>query len=321
MRGVNLDVFDFDYDLTWMAFFLGPHEEVYGRYGSRDAVSPDNQMSLEGLRFAMTAALAAHGRTTKEKSRQPIQAARTVDTYPAARRRPANACIHCHQVYDFRREALQAQGKWGLNELWVYPQPENVGVTLDIEMGNRVKAVAASSPAGRAGLRAGDLLKSVNGVNVASIADVQYGLHRAPAEGEIPVTWTRSDRILAARLPLAVGWRKTDISWRWSLKGLEPSPWVQGEDLTVAEKRKLGLSDQRLAFYQNAFVSPPARQAGIRQKDIILGIDGKELEMTARQFTAYVKLNYKVDARVTYNILRDGKRLDVALTLISRPPF
>src|SRR5438552_4228565 len=60
MRGVNLDVFDFDFDLTWAAFFLSPDEMVYGRYGGRDARSPDSRLSLAGLRYAMAQALAAH---------------------------------------------------------------------------------------------------------------------------------------------------------------------------------------------------------------------------------------------------------------------
>ena len=63
-----------------------------------------------------------------------------------------------------------------------------------------------------------------------------------------------------------------------------------------------------------------ARQAGIRPTDVVLGIDGKELEMTARQFGAYVRLRYTVGARVTYNFLRDGRRVDVPLVLARRIP-
>jgi hypothetical protein len=42
------------------------------------------------------------------------------------------------------------------------------------------------------------------------------------------------------------------------------------------------------------------------------------LSMTGRQFGAYVRLNYKVGDRVVYNVLRDGKRVDVPLTLRGR---
>jgi hypothetical protein len=36
MRGVDLTTFDFDYDLTWAAFFMNANEHIYGRYGGRD---------------------------------------------------------------------------------------------------------------------------------------------------------------------------------------------------------------------------------------------------------------------------------------------
>jgi serine protease Do len=330
MRGVDLDLFDFDYDLTWMGFFLHPDGTVYGRYGGRDAASADSRVSLAGLRYALEAALARHRR--KEPRRPPADPltlpsplggegrvrGRTVEQFPAARRLPERACIHCHQVYDLRRESLQASGKWQLDELWVYPLPENIGLTLDRDRGDRIAHVAADSPAARAGIRAGDRLLTVNDQSIASFADVQYALHRAPARGTLTITWRQGERMRKAGLTLANGWRKTDISWRWSLRGVDPPPWVHGDDLSADEKKALGLSAKRLAFRQGPFVSEPARQAGIRQNDIILGVDGKVLDMSERQFGAYIRLNYRVGDRVTYNILRRGKRLDIALTLMAR---
>ena len=61
------------------------------------------------------------------------------------------------------------------------------------------------------------------------------------------------------------------------------------------------------------------RDVGVDADIMVIGVDGKELEMTGRQFGVYVKLNYKVGDRVTYNLLRDGKRVDVELTLAGRP--
>ncbi len=334
MRGVNLDIFDFDFDLTWAGFFLSPEEEVYGRYGGRDASSPDRRMSLTGLRYAMTQALKAHQRKSqirnpKSENQQSwvrisdldssISLVNTVDRYPAAQRRVSSSCIHCHQVYDFRRESLQAEGKWRLDEVWVYPLPENVGLSMDLDEGDRVQAVADQSPAYHAGLLTHDRLRRVNGIPIASIADVQYGLHRAESEGDIAISWLRDGKSMSSQLSVSKGWRKTDISWRWSLRGLEPAPWVQGEDLTPEEKTGLGLSKNQLAFYQAAFLSPSARQAGIRSNDVILGVDDQRLDMTAQQFQAYIRLNYKVGDRVIYNVLRDGRRLNLPLTLIGRP--
>jgi hypothetical protein len=319
MRGVDLDLFDFDYDLTWMSFFLNADGVVYGRYGGRDAQSADSRVSLAGLRYAMKAALARHRRGEAERTRPRTEPPRTVEQYSAARRLPARACVHCHQVYDLRRESLQAAGKWRLEEVWVYPLPENIGLTLDVDRGDVVARVAADSIADRAGVRAGDRLLTINGQSIASFADVQYALHRAPAVGSLAIAWRHNGETRKGRLLLTEGWRKTDISWRWSLRGLDPSPWVHGYDLSTEEKKTLGLNEKRLAFRQGPFVSELASQAGLRQNDVIIGVDGKMLEMTERQFGAYVRLNYKVGDRVTYNILRKGERRDVSLRLTARP--
>jgi serine protease Do len=318
MRGVDLDLFDFDYDLTWMGFFLHPDGTIYGRYGGRDADSADSRLSLAGLRYALEAALARHRRTDFQSDPAKTKPPRTVEQYPAARRFPERACIHCHQIYDLRRESLQAAGKWKLDELWVYPLPENIGLTLDVDRGDRIAHVAADSPAARAGLQAGDRLLTIDNRSIASFADVQYALHRAPARGTLTLAWQHENETRKRELTLSEGWRKTDISWRWSLRGVDPPPWVHGDDLSAEEKKALGLSAKRLAFRQGPFVSELARQAGIRQNDIILGVDGKQLDMTERQFGAYIRLNYRVGDRVIYNILRRGKRLDIALTLTAR---
>jgi predicted metalloprotease with PDZ domain len=318
MRGVNLNVFSFDYDLTWAAFFQSADEKIYGRFGGRTVASPDAYLSLTGLKYAMRQALQAHKngpRGQPEGQPKPVQ---TVEQYPAAQRLKTSQCIHCHQVYDFRREPLKAEGKWTLDEVWVYPEPGNIGLTLDVDQGDRIKTVAVKSPAARAGLKPGDVLRTVNGLRVASYADVQHALHLAPRSGTIPVTWERDGQDRTASLKLAEGWRKTDISWRGSMWGLEPAASVHGKDLTAGEKEQLGLSPRALAFRQGAFVPPAAREAGIRPNDIILGIDGKPLEMTVLQFNAYVRLNCKVGERVTYNVLRDGKRIDIPMKLPAR---
>jgi membrane-associated protease RseP (regulator of RpoE activity) len=317
MRGVNLNVFDFDFDQTWMAFFMNADEKVYGRYGSRTPDSGKPVNSLKGLRYALSAALDAHRRAPRAKAEKGPPP-RTVEQYPASRRFLAKACIHCHHVNEFRREARQAEGTWKLSEVWVYPLPENVGLTLEVDRGNRLRGVAPGSPAARAGLRKGDSLRTLNGLPVASLADVQYVLQRAPAAGKVGVTWERAGKTHQARLTLADGWRETDISWRWSLRGLDPAPPVHGDDLEPAEKKALGLAVKRLAFRQGPYVPRPAQQAGIRQNDIIIGVDNKKLEMTARRFGAYFRLNYKVGDCVTFNLLRKGKRLDLTVELAGR---
>jgi hypothetical protein len=314
MRGVDLDQFDFDYDLTWAAFFLNGRGKVYGRYGGRDAGSPDRYLTLAGLKAAMREALATHQREPKQELPRPEKPPRTVEQFAAARSTKAGECIHCHQVYDFRRAEQKAAGQWRLENVWVYPLPENVGLTLDPEQGNRVKAVKPDSAAARAGLRSADVLKTVNGQPVASFADLQYALHRA-GDGSIPVAWQRGGETRTGELRVPAGWRVTDISWRASMWDLEPSPCVYGVDLTAREKKVLGLSEKGLAFRQCDFVPEPAKKAGIQAGDVVFGLDGQRLELTMLQFNVYVRLHYKVGERLTFNVLRGGKRIEIPMVL------
>jgi serine protease Do len=315
MRGVALNQFDFDYDLTWAGFFMNASGKVYGRYGGRDGEDADAHLTLPGLKHAMKEALAAY-RSAPDAAPEPLKKpVSRVEDYPAARRLKADACIHCHNVFDFDRDALFESGRWKKEMVWVYPPPKNLGLTLDNNQQNRVQAVAAGSAAARAGIQAGDVLRSVGGRPVASIADVQYALHRAPASGELPVKWERAGKTASASLALSSGWRESDLTWRESMWGTPPTAAVYGKDLTAEEKAALGLSPKALAFRQGDFVPQPAARAGIRGKDIILGLDGQSQEMTMLQFNVYMRLNFNVGDRVTYSVIRNGQRLKIPITL------
>src|ERR1700756_5307920 len=60
LRGVNVALFNYDYDQTWMSFFLDADGRVYCRYGSRSSVSAENHNSVDGLLDTMDRVLALH---------------------------------------------------------------------------------------------------------------------------------------------------------------------------------------------------------------------------------------------------------------------
>lgn len=313
VTGVDLNIFDFDCDLTWAGFFLRHDNLVYGRYGGRDSSGPDDRQSLAGLRHAMKGALEAHKRDAKKPAPKLGKADRA-ETY-SGRRRGRGRCIHCHQVSELRRQARKKAGTWKREDAWGYPLPENVGLTLEVDQGDKVKAVKAGSPAAKAGVKAGDVVTAVNGVNVSSQADFQYGLHRAPWKGKVTIAWKSGDKAMSAQMDLADGWKKTNHTWRPSLLDLLPSLTVYGDDLTAAEKKKLGLSPETLAFRQQKKVHSQAKAAGVQAGDVILGLDGQTHEMTVDGFLAHVRLNYFVGEKITLVVLRDGKRVKLPFTL------
>ena len=44
----------------------------------------------------------------------------------------------------------------------------------------------------------------------------------------------------------------------------------------------------------------------------------KAMEMTMLQFNVYIRLNYEVGDRVTYSVIRNGKRLSIPVVLEKR---
>lgn len=300
-------------DLTWAALLMNADGHIYGRFGGRDGAGPDTRNTLAGLRFALEAALAAH------RANNAAAPAKTAPLYmekvPAYKAIARGGCIHCHQAKEILRAQDDREGGWDPLSRWVYPLPENIGLTLDLDKGDRIKAVAEPSPAAKAGLRAGDTLVRLNGRPVHSFADAQFALHKAPAQGAVTIAWARDGQGRQSELQLADGWKKTNITWRPSLMDLLPSLPLFGTDLTAAEKTKLGVAAGRLAFRQDAPVPPSVKKLGVAEGDVILGINGLQFDMTADQFLAYVRRNHLQGERVTLNLARGAKRLDLPIQL------
>jgi hypothetical protein len=292
---------------------MNADEQIYGRYGGRDAASAESRMSLAGLKYAMEAALAAHRRPAKPKSINLAKRPQLIEQYAAAKGR--QGCIHCHNIYQFRHADWSAAGQWRKEFAWTYPLPDNVGLSLEVDVGNRVRSVALDSPAHKVGLRAGDLLESMNGIAVASLADAQHGLHRAPEKGQLPVSWLRDGKKMTGILTLADGWRRSDLSWRRSATELVSSFIVRGPDLSPAEKKALGLDPTRLAFRVQKPILLQPEQAGVKENDVVLGIDNQTLQMTADQFTDYLRGYYQAGERVTLNLIRNGMPFNLPVTL------
>jgi predicted metalloprotease with PDZ domain len=310
----DLNLFEFDYDLTFMVFFLNAEGKVYARYGGRDATSADKRQSLEGLLYTMKSVLRMHEREEKAFAPKSQEAAKYLRDLPGPRR--GGGCLHCHQVKETLNGALQRKGAWSRDMVWRYPLPENLGFALEIDRGNVIKEVNEKTPAADAGLQVGDIVQRLNGVPIHSFGDAQYALDIAPKTGAIEVAWQRGDKVLKEKLSLFEGWKKTDITWRPSMQRLIPSARLYGTELTAEEKQALGLRAKQLAFRQKDALPTQAKAAGVRPGDIILGLDDKQLEMDVDDFLRYVERNYLIGDKATINILRDGKRMNLTMTFL-----
>lgn len=225
MNDVDINLFKFDYDLTWAGVFLGPDERVYGRYGGRDAGDAEARLSIAGVKHTLRAVLAYHGQQRPSAtSASPRAVARAADLLsargggPGRGGRGGRGCMHCHQVWEGERRQARASGSFDPESVYVYPLPENVGLRLDLTAGNRVVGVLPDSPAARAGLRAEDQIDTIGVSPIFSQGDVMWALHNAPPEGTVTLRYQRQSKRRIAALKLARGWKKSDLSWRPSFR-------------------------------------------------------------------------------------------------------
>ena len=310
---LDLNVFDFDHDLTFMVLFMNSEQQIYARYGGRCEQGPDARQSLEGLRSTMKSVLAecesASPRFAPRKRGKPFFIGDIAPT------RGLGRCVHCHQAKEVVYNDLDRKGKWNTDLAFRYPLPENVGLKLDVTQSEMICEVVSDSPAARAGMMVGDRLLNVNQVPIHSEADVRFALDRAPKRGSIDATWVHDGQQRSGKLLLPDRWRRTDISWRPSLQNFVATCRIYGKDLPASEREELGLTATQLAFRQKANVPPVAQRAGIREGDVILGFDDRRLEMTAYEFLLYVRSNYLKGESVNVNVIRKGRRLRLAMKL------
>jgi serine protease Do len=62
----------------------------------------------------------------------------------------------------------------------------------------------------------------------------------------------------------------------------------------------------------------PAEKAGIKQGDVIVRVNGKEI--TPEQTLSYIVANVAPGTRIPVELIRDGKRQTVNVTVAARPP-
>ena len=120
---------------------------------------------------------------------------------------------------------------------------------------------------------------------------------------------------MEGELEVAEGWRKTNLTWRSSLLDILPSLPLSGDDLTAAEKQALGLPESRAAFRQDKFVHSTLKAVGLKAGDVIVGFNGKGIDGAMEDYLGFVRREHLVGDAVTLNVLRDGKPVEIKMTL------
>lgn len=331
MEGVDLTQFQFDHDLNWAAMFLHPDGTVLARYGTQSAEGADAYNSVEGLLATMERVLALYedypNNSELFEGKIPEQKPyRTALEMPGLENRDRFAgettrmsCIHCHNIHDAENFHAQDTGTMTDDVIFRYPFPNNVGLSIDPASGVKIAEIIDGSPADGAGFEAGEDVVTMNGQAICSIADMQWVLHQIPSEGgEVTIVGSESG---SHTLQLAEGWRHYDISWRASMWSMSPRLHVWMPELPEARQRELDISEDETALEvrwinQDQESGRAAREAGLRQGDIVVALNGEAIHMAPPQFMAYIKLNFEVGDELTFTVLREGRRRDIVIPLV-----
>lgn len=216
LQGIDLAQFQFDGDLSWAGFFLNADGTVYGRYGTKVQSNDERKVfTAKGLAKALERALDLHkgypeNKTLLAAKRGPAPEWADFEKMPALGKGfQRYGCIHCHHVNSGPRESYPIKKKpVPERAIWVYPPPEAIGLEIDADEGNRVAKVIPGSAAEKAGIKAGDVIETLEGQSILSLADIQFALHFSPDAGEIAFKLKRGTEAPAAKVILAEGWRR-----------------------------------------------------------------------------------------------------------------
>ncbi len=332
MAGVDIHVFDFDFDLTFCVLLMNADGTIYHTYGGRDWTDPQSHLSMKAFVDVLRKTVREHEAYSADprppKKRPKLTVERIPPMAERIRKGKQPTCYHCHTVHDMLHEDRKQRGAWKRADTWIWPDPVEVGLRLDKEKQAVVRAVEAKSAAARAGIRPTDRLTSLGGRRVLTFGDVQRVLDEAPhGATSIPVTWMRAEGEKRGALRLPAQWKEADprvYAWRPSKWPLSPKPGFGGRELKRGELTKLGLAEDAFAFRvgyvvtwgPNAHTGRNARKAGIRKGDIVTSIGGKVDFDSVSHFHAWFRLTQKAGSKVEIVRYRKGKKAVLTMDVI-----
>jgi hypothetical protein len=339
-NGLDLSLFQFDYDQSFAVLMLNADRTIYGRFGTRSHRTDwADDVSIKGLAKALEGALEIHQKYPANKDALAGKMGRPAEIpspekYPQLRDKygptldydndVVKGCIHCHQIGDAQRQ-LYRDRKQPIPEelLFSYPHPKTLGLILDPNERATVLRVEKGSLAEQVGLQPADELISLDGQPLLSIADVQWVLQQAaPTGAKLQAKLRRDNNSLELALVLPPGWRKQeDISWRastWNLRRMATGGLVLAA-CTSDERKAAGIDDARMAlrvkFVGQYGAHAAGKEAGFRQGDIILAFDGNSELERETDLLRYALETRKPGERVPVKVLREGKQVQLTLPM------
>lgn len=324
MNGVDINRFQFEYDLTWMSFFQSPNGATYLRYGGRSDANAESYMNRESLIAAMKTAIQLHesGATkpnnqfepqpTRSKFPEEIKATRDI----LARRK--NKCIHCHEVKAAQLTELRKLGQLKKEMIFTYPDPIGFGTKIDAKSQTRIASITDGSASEDAGLQVNDKIVAIQSQTVHTYADITRILELTNSD-KLTLDIIRDDQKRKVNLNLPTDWKRGDASWRATSHIVGPNTGFWGVKLSKQQKARLDIPGDQLGIKITAIWGQWARQAKVKHGDILIRIDGRNDDWSIKQAQTYLQMNRQWNDQIELTVLRKGQENSLKMRLPPMP--
>ncbi len=316
MDNVDIGLFEYDRYNTLYFFILNADEQIYLRYGGRDANSQDTFLSLPSIELALAKGLELHtlyqdGKLARKPRPKPVFPRQ----FPHLVKRTfdAGACVECHLIGDFVNVHREEDGTLDkAQHLYQSPDFKIIGLHFDVPKGLVVKD--AQGAVKTAGMQPGDLITAINGEPVYTFGDLQFLYDKLPRTTEnMKLTVERAGKPVDLDVRLPHLWWKTDIRFRQA--SIDPRTYFDSRALPAEKKQELGLKANGFASevtHVDAFAQM-MKSHELKVGDVIVSVDGADIDPQADTAEFYIKLRKKAGDSVTLEVLRDGQRIKMPL--------
>ncbi len=312
MDDVDIALFERDWNNTLYYFLMNADEQIYMRYGGRDARGPMTYLDLNSLEVALEQGLELHRKYEKgelKKTERPAPFFPRQIPPLVERTFARNQCVECHLIGDFQlihREQTGVLNK--LTDMYRWPDIRTIGIELDVPKGLVVKEARGAVQA--AGMRPGDRIAALNGTPVWTVGDLQFYYDKVPRNAqEIRITAVREEKPVELAVKLPPRWWLTDLRFRQL--SVDPRPEFESQPLTEEEKRKYGLKSDSFAasITRIGGFASMLKVHELKVGDVVYAVDGVERDEVANTPELYIKLRKNAGDTVTVDIIREGNRM------------
>lgn len=313
MDGIDIGLFDFDRHNALYYFVMNGDEQIYMRYGGRDAESATTYLNLRSLEAALAEGLTMHAGGELAPTQRPPSLLPT--DIPLLRKRTAwrGECVECHLIADYQNLQRELDGTLDrVQDMYRSPDIKSIGIYLDVPSGLRVKE--AMGAVADAGLRSGDVITHINGTRVRTFGDLQYYYDKVPRDSlDVTLGIVRGEEPHAFVVKLPERWWVTDLDYRhWTV---DPIVYFKTQPLSRERKAESGFPldgfaaevTERDRFYN--FATPP-----LKRGDVIYGVEGVLRDELADTPELHVKLRHRAGSRLKIQVQRGEEQFDSQLT-------